>query len=255
VGSRVAPLLRRLTNRISSPRPRVFDLAAPLAGHRMRLHWQTHKAYVFGTYEPAVTRAILEVVQPGWTVLDVGAHIGYFTLLLAERVGPQGKVIAFEALAQNFAVLQENMHLNGCSSTVLENRAVAAGPGKLTLRRNDDDPLTSTTSIQSGRAVAEVEAVGLDGYLGSRFGPISFVKVDAEGAEDAVLQGMYEVLLRDRPVLLIEIHGIDTYGERHPALCRLREMGYTLRYLDTPGTTVHVLAESRTMPPQGSNRN
>lgn len=243
VNSPLAPVARRLVNRFYPQGPQVFELAPPLAGYRMRLHWQTHKAYVFGTYEPPVTQTILQAVESGWTVLDIGAHIGYFTLLLAERVGPHGKVIAFEAFPDVFSVLEENVRLNACGNVVLENKAVGAEAGRVVLGRVDHDPLPSTAVVGGGHPVSEVEAVGLDHYLGSRLDRISFVKIDVEGAEDAALEGMQETLRRDRPLLLIEIHGFDAYGEQHPALRRLRQLGYATRCLDGPGAQVHVLAE------------
>jgi hypothetical protein len=73
VGSHSAPVLRRIFNAVYPHEPREFTLAEPLAGHRMRLHWQSHKAFVFGTYEPEVVRAIRESVRPGQTVVDVGS--------------------------------------------------------------------------------------------------------------------------------------------------------------------------------------
>ena len=243
VDSPIAPFLRRLLNRFYPRTPEIFELAAPLNGRRMRLDWQTHKAYVFGTYEPSVTQALLQVVRPGWTVVDIGAHIGYFTLLLSELVGPQGKVIAFEALAQNFEVLRENIVLNSCDNVILESRAVAGRSGRISLRRNDDEALTSTASIESGTPIAEVDAVALDEFLGPAFGRVHLAKMDAEGAEAALLEGMREILRRDLPILLIELHGFDTYGEQHPALRWLHERGYGFRFLDGAGQQVHILAE------------
>jgi len=245
VTSPIAPILRRVLNRFYLQGPQIFALAAPLAGRWMRLHWQSHRAYVFGTYEPAVIGAIQQHVLPGWTVLDVGAHIGYYTLLLAELVGPEGKVIAFEASPEIFATLKENVHLNRCGNVVLENRAVAASSRRLALRRNDAYPLSATSSIHSGQAAVEVEAVALDQFLGSGFDRVAFVKMDVEGAEAEALQGMRELLRRDHPLLLIEIHGFDVYREQHPALCELKKIGYEARYLDGPAPEVHILAEFR----------
>ena len=243
VTSPIAPFLRRVLNRFFPQGPQIFALAAPLTGRRMRLHWQSHKAYVFGTYEPAVIRAIQQHVLLGWTVLDLGAHIGYYTLLLAELVGPEGKVMAFEASPEIFAVLKENVHLNECSNVVLENRAVAASSRRLALRRNDAYPLSATSSILSGRVAVEVEAVALDQLLGSGFDRVAFIKMDVEGAEAEALQGMRELLRRDHPLLLIEIHGFDVYKEQHPALCELKKIGYEARYLDGPASEVHILAQ------------
>ncbi len=251
VNSPLAPVARRLFNRFYPQDAQIFDLAPPLTGCRMRLHWQTHKAYVFGTYEPVVTQATQQVVRPGWTVLDLGAHLGYFTLLLSRLVGPGGRVIAFEAFPEVFSILEENVRLNSCNNVVVVNKAVAAHSGPVVLGRVDDDPVSSTAVLGGGRPVAEVAAVAIDQYFDATSGKISFVKMDVEGAEDAVLGGMEQILQRDRPLLLIEVHGFDVHGERHPALHRLQRLGYATRSLDGPGAQVHVLAEHRSAEGQG----
>jgi FkbM family methyltransferase len=242
VGSPVAPLVRGLMNRAYGHEPRVFELAPPLKGYCMRLHWEKHKAFVFGTHEPEVVRAIRDTVCLGSTTLDIGSHLGYYTLLLAKLVGPQGKVISFEAAPEIFDVLKQNVELNACTNVVLENRAVADSMGRLLLRRNDDDPLSSTSSLKRGRPEKEIEATRLDDYLEQRPNKISFVKMDVEGAEADALEGMAGCLRRDRPTLLIELHGFDGLGERHPALIKLREFDYRVRYLEPPGAQIHVLA-------------
>lgn len=253
VASPLAPVVRRWTNRSYSEQPQIFELAAPLEGQRMRLHWQTQKAFVFGTHELEVVRAIQEVVRPGWTVLNIGGHIGYYALLLAKLAGPSGKVFVFEPSPHIFAVLEENIRLNACGNVVLENRAVAARSGRVTLMSNNDDPLTSTLSIEHGRPVGEVEAVRLDEYAPLRCEEIRFVQMDVEGAEAWVLEGMRELLARDRPLLLVELHRWDIEKDRHPALCKLVEFGYEVHYLDAPAPQVHVLATARTERRQDSS--
>jgi FkbM family methyltransferase len=223
--------------------PQVFELASPLEGYRMRLHWQTSKAYVFGTHEYEVTQTIQRVVKSSWVVVDLGAHIGYFSLLLSKTVGASGKVIAFEPLPENFAVLEENIRLNSCTNVVLENLAVGDSGGPSTLRANDENPLTSTSSLEHGRAVVPVDVIRLDDYLLLRKERVHFVMMDVEGAEAAVLRGMQQTLAEHRPVLLIELHAFDYYRENHPALVELKSDGYGFRYLDNQGAQTHILAE------------
>ena len=105
------PLVRSAANKAGPASLNAFDLAEPLRGMRMLLDWQTQKAYVFGTHEPEVTETIRRMAQPGQVALDLGANVGYHTLLLAQRVGPLGKVIAFEPLPGVFKVLQEKFDL------------------------------------------------------------------------------------------------------------------------------------------------
>jgi len=245
VHSKFAPTVRRFMNSVYKRGLDVFPLAAPLEGCRMRLDWHSSKAFVFGTYEREVVRTLYEVIQPESTVLHVGAHIGYFTLLLAKLVGSKGMVVAFEPVPENFRVLAENIEMNGFQNVVLEKQAVAATSGVVSLRVNDDDRLTYTASLLRGWPAFDVETTRLDDYV-SRFDqPIRFVMMDVEGAESDVLEGMRHMLRRDLPTLLIELHGFDELGQSHPALRTLRDTGYSLRFLEASGAQVHVLAETR----------
>jgi FkbM family methyltransferase len=245
VKSPFAPPLRRIMNSLYPRGSDIFPLAAPLEGYRMRLEWQFSKAFVFGTYEPEVIGVLQQVVQRNWVVFDVGAHIGYFALLLSKLVGPHGKVFAFEPLPENFKVLEENVRLNGCGNVFLENRAVADASGLVNLKSNDTDRLTYTSSLVSGRPNIDVEAVSLDDYTSSLRECVQFVMMDVEGGEADVLKGMRSILQRDFPTLLIELHGFDQRGQSHPALQELHSMDYGIRYLDGPGAQAHILAEHR----------
>jgi FkbM family methyltransferase len=241
--SRLAPPLRRLMNSLYPTGPGIFQLAAPLDGYKMRLEWRSSKAFVFGTYEREVISALLGIVQPDWVVVDIGAHVGYFALLLAKLVGPRGKVIAFEPLPENFRVLNENVRMNGCGNIVLENRAVAATSGPTSLRSNDSNRLTYTASLVHGHPIVDVEAVSLDDYTSELQERIHLVMMDVEGGEAAVLQGMRSVLHRHLPTVLVELHGFDQTGKSHPALQELHSLDYSIQYLEAPGSQVHILAQ------------
>ena len=85
----------------------IYRLEGPLEGHHMRIPVTNVYPMVWGCYETDVCPSIKEVVEPGWTVLDVGAHIGYHTLLLAKLVGEKGRVISFEPLPESHEFLEE----------------------------------------------------------------------------------------------------------------------------------------------------
>jgi FkbM family methyltransferase len=219
----------------------------------MRVNWALHKTYVFGTHEPEIMRLLSELVKPGWTAIDVGANIGYSTLLLAKCVGAGGQVIAFEPLSENFAILQENISLNEHSNVTAENLAVMSCPGRIALRSATPGALTWVASVDIEQAAAvesqDVEAISLDEYVRrKRIGKVDFVKIDVEGAEGAVIDGMTETLKRDKPVLLVELHKIERYGENHPALLRLKEQNYRVTDLGKRNWEQHVLAEASGSP-------
>lgn len=232
--SRLGPRVRRLLNLSRGPRSRltVVPLAAPLEGHRMLLDWDTHKGFVFGVYEPHVVRALEAVVGSGSLVVDVGAHIGYFTLLLRKLVGSRGRVVAFEPWPPVAAVLKRNATMNGYQDIIIEQRAVTDETRLITMAPRNDHPLSSMSAMATAGAVV-VDAVSLDDYF-SPSDPVSFVKIDVEGAERLVLQGMQRILTDHRPMVILELH-----LAADPIPVELTEQrGYRIRMLDSH----HILA-------------
>ena len=234
---------------ITTPNP-IAELCGPLAPQRMRVNWASHKTYVFGTHEPHIMRTIQEVVRPGWTAVDVGANIGYSTLLMAACVGPQGRVIAFEPLAQNYKMLEENIALNHHANVHAEKLALMDRPGVIELRTATPGAMSwvASTMVEPSQAVESesVDAVTLDDYARQNgIAKIDFVKMDVEGAEAVVLSGMRAILRQHKPLLLIEIHGYDRHGENHPALLDLRDHHYDITDLGSRNWEHHVLAVAR----------
>jgi FkbM family methyltransferase len=116
----LADLIRHGLNRAAPVGLTQVQVAAGgLAGLWLWLDLQAEKDYWLGTYEPELQDALSELVQPGMVAYDVGANIGYISLLLARRVGQPGKVYAFEALPANLERLRLNLALNGLSENVL----------------------------------------------------------------------------------------------------------------------------------------
>ena len=243
-------LVRKVLNWISGESNPVVRVGGPLGGQSMRVNWALHKTYVFGTYEPGVVQGLEELVQPGWTAVDVGANIGYFTLLMANRVGPQGKVIAFEPLAENFRILKENIQLNGHSNVIAENLALMSRAGRIELRSATPGAITWVASVKIDQNSAvesqSVEAVTLDEYVQRKgIAKVDFLKIDVEGAEASVLEGATSVLDRDKPILLIEMHELDRFKDKHPAILKLLSHDYHLRSLGIREWQEHFIAEPR----------
>jgi FkbM family methyltransferase len=222
----------------------VWRLPAPLTEYQMT------GPGVFGTYidepyEPLVVQVLTRLIQPGWTALDVGAHLGYFTLLLAHLVGEAGTVFAFEAHPENTQWLRENVALNELGRQVIVENLVISDGRQAVVRLNAPRHYTNMWSVirdsPVGRSL-EVQAMALDQYFAQ--GPhVDIIKVDIEGAEHMALQGMCQLLRRDRPICLVELHG----AEGQMAARFLNERGYTLTDLDgypisSPVFPSHVLA-------------
>ena len=241
--SRFAVCFNRILNALSQERFPVVTLSGPLAGYRMRIDCHRFRSFVYGTYEPPVLQTIIAVIQSGETAIDVGAYIGYYTLLLAKHVGPSGRVIAFEPLPENFRVLSENIELNSLQNVIAENKAVAHQSGVAMLYRGYGGPLSLTSSIVdvSGEGL-EVQAISLDEYLSHNRERVAFVKIDAEGAEVQVLEGMKRILKEDRPFVVVELSHVDRYEDKHPVLLLLSNFGYTFYTLSKLGHIANMLA-------------
>ena len=239
----VGRIVRAMANRAGLKTLGVYRLAEPLRGVRMLLHWQTQKAYVFGTYEPEVATAIQESITPGCLAIDVGAHIGYHTLMMARLTGPGGRVIAFEPWPQNFELLCQNLELNGCANASAVNQAVMGSSDRVKIAPGLDG-LCSTTSAVHEAGRIEVSSVTLDDFAatllpGERIG---LVKIDVEGAETDVLHGMTGLLRSHCPKVIVELHGYSHQRENHPALLALVAAGYEMKFLGRPGAQAHILA-------------
>jgi FkbM family methyltransferase len=164
----------------------------------------------FGYIEEAVARAFISNIEPGDTVLDVGGHLGLFSLLAAHLVGSTGQVHTFEPTPTTFELLSKN-----CDYPNLSLNNAAAWFEETTLQFNDYGPrLSAFSSIRSARlpagetaskAIVHVPAVRLDDYCKDNNLAPSFVKIDAESAEREVLSGMHNTIQQHRPVICLEV--------------------------------------------------
>lgn len=178
--------------------------------------------------EPHVERAIRGCVGPGDTVVDVGAHRGTLTRLLASLVGPSGTVLAFDANPSNAAAL-ESMFAKS-SQVSVKHAAVSDVPGRVHLfpgRGGRSAEWNIDDHLETGAAI-DVPAITLDAYFDGPGSP-TLIKIDVEGAEARVLRGMANLLREKRPALVIEFH--DRGGR--DAVNVLHELGYKVEDLAT----------------------
>lgn len=210
----LARLIRRGLNRAAPAGLSEVTIAAGgLAGMRMLLDMQEEKDYWLGTYETDLQTSIGELARPGMTAWDVGANVGYVTLLLARAVGPAGRVEAFEPFPANVERLRANVALNGLAEYVRVHPAAAAGiSGGLRFlvgRSNDTGKAEGSAGRQENYPDSlEVAGLALDDFVYVEGNPPpQLVKMDIEGGEVLALPGMRRLLAQARPVLLLELHG------------------------------------------------
>ena len=203
-----------------------------------------HEEEIIGLFRP----------KEGDTVVDVGAHMGRYTITSSKSVGASGKVIAVEAHPYNFRILQHNLRLNKLKNVSALNRAVYSKKARLKLYLPDEDLgytmhhslmtnyLASKYSKEIERRYIEVEADTLDNLLKIRgINEVNWIKIDVEGAEYEVLRGAKEILSTNKPIsILVEVHGKDTYG---PTMELLRSNNFNIEFEKTyESGEKHVLA-------------
>lgn len=157
-----------------------------------------------GIYEPFETELLKNQIGSGNTVLDIGANIGYYTLIFAKSVGSEGRVFAFEPDPTNFNLLKQNIALNGYQNVTLEQKAVYSANRTMELFLNEDnqsDHRIYQTKIHQPCVV--VDAVSLDNYFRNGQTVIDLIKMDIQGAEMAALQGMARLLKNNRDIRLV----------------------------------------------------
>ena len=186
-------------------------------------------ALLYNTYKRRAERreiaAIQRLVLPGYRVVDIGANIGFYTELLAETVGPHGRVYAFEPEERNFVRLAARARAYPQVTPV--RAAVAATSGAIDLHLSAHLNVDHRTySIDEARATTSVPAVSLDRYLTDTDEAIDFIKMDIQGAEYPALLGMRDVVARSpRICILMELWPFvyERYGQGTHALLELVE--------------------------------
>jgi FkbM family methyltransferase len=155
-------------------------------------------------HEPFETELVKNAVKKGDVVLDIGAHIGYYTLIFAKLVGERGKVFAFEPEPTNFALLSKNVEINGYRNVILVQKAVSDKTGRIKLYLcKDSTAIHNIHNLGNGRQSIEIESIRLDDYFKNYDGKIDFIKMDIEGAEGVALQGMSSLLSKNRNVKIV----------------------------------------------------
>lgn len=169
-----------------------------------------------GTFENEERRFVEGFLQPGMIVLDIGANQGYYTLLASRKVGPRGRVLAFEPSPGELVRLKQHLRLNRCKNVEVFASALGAAEGTaelhIVLGTESGCHSLRPPNVSQPTSLLRVPVERLDDVLKMRgIARVDFIKLDVEGAELAVLQGAPELLRRSpRPVILTEVQDIRT---------------------------------------------
>lgn len=166
-----------------------------------------------GQYETEMMAFLPRFLEPGATVLDIGANIGFYTIQMAELVGAGGHVVAFEPIVELAALLRRSIVENGFGDRVrLEAAAAGDVSGEAEIRysplaRNSGASYLVTDTAEADQSSQERRRVPVRALDDCELpGRVAFIKIDIEGAEPLCFRGATRLLERDRPLILSEVH-------------------------------------------------
>jgi FkbM family methyltransferase len=259
---KIKPLARFIRGELNRAAPtglvEVKVAAGDLAGFTILLDMQVDKDYWLGTYEPELQSALRQLIPPGAVIYDLGANIGYVSLLLAKAAGEAGKVFAFEALPSNIDQLRRNVALNAMERRVtVIDRAVTQtlGPVRFLVHASGGMGKVAGSAGREDRYESEVTVPGisLDEFVyGQVNPPPQVVKMDIEGGEVLALPGMHRVLTEARPLMLMELHGPESCRAAWETLtasgyeiCWMRPGFPVISSLEALGWKAYIVAKPR----------
>ena len=204
LGQRVDTLLRCLI---------MASLPNPIRTHGLTIYWHSQGArhvpqLAAGSFESDTRLLVESSLGPGMTMLDLGAHVGYFSLIAARCVGSSGRVYAFEPQPEVYDILVKNIEANGFQSTIRPVRkAISNATGAAALLLGREDSVEASFYHVPGASSSEkvvVETTTLDAFLAAEeWRRVHLMKMDIEGAEKAALEGMWELAKRNLTLKLI----------------------------------------------------
>lgn len=203
-----------------------------------------------GYWESWLTQFMARMIRPGMTAVDVGANYGYYTLLMADLVGPSGAVYAVEPNPEVATLLGRSVLLNGFTGrTTICSVAAGAKAGTATLLVPDHEPKNGALIAApwtGGGAQFEVRVAALDDLVPPGR-VIDFIKIDAEGGEEAIVAGMSRIFSTSRPSMVLEFNAA-RYADPAGFLDRLVQLYGGLAHVDYSGqaepvTPTRVLGE------------
>lgn len=197
--------------------------SGPLKGSWFGLF--TNGRYIRGTYSKRDVAILEQVIKPGDIVFDIGAHVGYITLLASHLVAT-GRVLAFEPSPLNLAYLTRHIRINHLTNVEVFPIAIGLREGQSSFDMTGFGTGRGRLSADTANDQPQVQVNALDElYDQGRLPDPNFIKMDIEGAEGDALRGAAKMLARCRPTILLAVHG---EAVRQDCESLLRGLGYEL---------------------------
>jgi FkbM family methyltransferase len=188
-------------------------------------------------YEVVETNTFKKNIKRGDVVLDIGANIGYFSLLFSELVGETGKVYAFEPEKENFSILNKNIQVNNYRNIYTANKGVSdqntSGKIYLSGDNNGDHRVHISDEVRDAQ---DIDLISIDSYLGDKETKVDVIKMDIQGAEYQALLGMKEMIQKSPSLFMIMEFwpfGLNSFGVHYQdCLDLLHSYGLKVSYLN-----------------------
>jgi FkbM family methyltransferase len=187
-----------------------------------------------GYWESWITVALARTLRPGWHCLDVGANHGYYTLIMADAVGQEGRVLPVEPTPRLADLLRQTLDVNGFPSMSVVQKAASSTDGDtLRLVIPEHRSLNARLAAEASPtdAVVDVKSVTIDA-LTSDWPRVDLIKIDVEGAEEAVWAGMQRTIANNPGLVLILELNVARYEDPRGFLQAIERAGFGLRYID-----------------------
>jgi len=189
--------------------------------------------YYFDYHEPEIFKFLDSFLSNGMTYCDIGANIGLYSIFAAKRVGPNGKVFSFEPQKETYQRLLENIEMNGLKNIKTINKAVGAYNGVAIIKQNEDSAKSYIikNSDEGERCFDKIEVINFDNFVNAeKLYDIDYLKIDVEGYEYNVLQGMTD-FLKNKPPKIIQIELYESFLNRNgSSINQVKEFFFTLGY-------------------------
>ena len=243
--------MRSVARRLAKPLPP--QIVRCRQGFRMKVtmdDWIGLHIAFEGTYESGLATLLEQLLSEDSHFVDVGANIGYFTLLAATKISNRGRVSAIEAIPQNAAELRNNVQLNGFENKV-QIHEIAAWSKEELLEFNVPPPgkagMASVRAVSNSTSTCQVSAKRLDAVIPYTEYPVSVMKFDVEGAEKEAILGASEILSQQRPIVFLELTQkyLEQLGTSSEVLVKLlqSEFNYDIFLYDEAGALAPLLAD------------
>jgi len=193
---------------------------------------------LFNIHEPLTTKILSNLLLEGMVCLDIGSNIGYYALLESKKIGSSGKVIAIEPSPINFKYLQKNVELENANNIETYNFAAGSEDGRLKFlvstksNRSRTIPQDESVSLSNNEKIIEVPVKKLDNLLDEiDTKQLDFLRMDVEGFENYVYEGVRNSIKKFKPMIHMEIHKMYLGSEKTKKFLNdLKEDGYEVMY-------------------------